>query len=604
MLKRYLDLDELLARGRPGLPWPSAADRAAWQALSLRDMLIEGAQQVVSTPYPLLTATQFMAFTRQGARRCYESPYFRRRQMLIKLALGEAAQTRGAFMDQLIDGLWLLAEETSWVISAHNVDPHPGSPSPKDRPLPDKHEPVIDLFAAQTAATVSLCCHLLGEQLDTVSPQIMIRMRQEVEARLIEPFLTRDDWWWMGITRQDLNNWTPWILSNVLVCLLHPGLDRGRLARGLYRVIEILDRYLACLPEDGALDEGVAYWNMAGASLLDCLELLGHATSGWVDIYQEPKIRMIARFPLLTHIAGPYFLNFADCDAQPKLDGERIRSFAGRVGDEALMALGQCMMSLYPSPWPEDTPQMSRVLNRLFSNPPQRQQPALMAEQKTVILPSIGLWAGRRGRLYAAIKGGHNGENHNHNDLGSFVCYIDGQPEVIDVGNMTYTARTFSCERYTLFNTRSGNHNLPLIGAFEQAPGQAHHARVLRMDDQGALFSLEEAYPKEAGLLSFEREAGLDDALRIEDDIVLSSPLPVCWVFMLRQKPRLMPGRCLAGRMRLNFPAPLGWKLEEIEMLDERMAGSYPGRIYKLSLTSAASIRHSVRFIMEVNTDA
>lgn len=604
MLKRYLDLDELLARVRPGLPWPSAADRSAWQALSQRDKLIEGARQVAGTLYPLLTATQFMAFTRQGDRRSYEDPYFKRRQMLIKLALGEAAQAKGDFVDQLTDGLWLLAEETSWVISAHNIDPRPGSPSRRERPLPDKQEPVIDLFAAQTAATVSLCCHLLGEQLDTLSPQITHRMHQEVEIRLIEPFFTRDDWWWMGITRQDLNNWTPWILSNVLVCLLYRGQDRERLARGLYRVMEILDRYLACLPEDGALDEGVAYWNMAGASLLDCLELLGYATSGWVDIFKEAKIRAIARFPLLAHIAGPHFLNFADCDAQPRLDGERISSFAERVEDGALLALGQLMMSLYPSPWPEDTPQMSRVLDRLFSNPPQMRQPVLKTEQKTVMLPSIGLWAARRGRLYAAIKGGHNGENHNHNDLGSFICYIDGQPAVIDAGNMTYTARTFSDERYTLFNTRSGNHNLPVIGAFEQAPGQERHARVLRMDDRGALFSLEEAYPKEAGLLSFTRDAGLDDALRIDDGIALSHPLPVCWVFMLRQKPRMLPGSCLAGSMRLGFPAALGWTLEEIETLDERMARSYPGSIYKLSLTSAASVRHSAHFIMEVNTDA
>jgi len=604
MLKRYLDREELKARIQQGLPWPSAGDRAAWQALPRRDMLIEGAQDVLHIPYPLLTATQFMAFVREGDRQRYEVPYFKRRQMLICLAVGEAVEAKGSFIDQVVDGLWLLAEETSWVISAHNVDPHPGSPRREERPLPDKQDPVIDLFAAQTAATVSLCCHLLKEQLDGISPQIVSRMRQEVESRLIEPFLIRDDYWWMGVTRQDLNNWTPWILSNVLICLFYWVEDRERLALGIYRVIQMLDRYLGCLPDDGALDEGVAYWNMVGASVLDCLELLHYATGGWVDVFAEPKIRAIASFPLLAHIAGPYFLNFADCDAQPKLDGERICSFARHLGDEALMALGKSIMALHPSSWSEDTPQMSRVLDRLLSNAPQSAQTGQPIDQDIVTLPSIALWAGRRGRLYAAIKGGHNGENHNHNDLGSFICYIDGQPAVIDVGNATYTARTFSDERYTLFNTRSANHNVPLIGAFEQSQGKEHYARTLHMDDRGAKYSLEEAYPKAAGLLAFTREAKLDDALLITDEITLSRPLPITWVFMLHEEPLIMQGQCLAGKLRLRFPKGLAWKVKAYEVNDERMARSYPGRIYRLSLSADAGLRHSACFIMEVRTDA
>ncbi len=604
MLTKYLDREAISAHVQMGLPWPAAGDRTAWQALSNHDSLINAAREVSSASYPLLTATQFLAFVRDGDRQRYEIPYFKRRQMLIRLAVGEAVEAKGVFLDQAIDGLWLLAEETSWVISAHNIDPHPGSPLREERPLPDKTDPVIDLFAAQTAATASLCCHILSERLDAVSPQIVNRMRQEVETRLIEPFLTRDDYWWMGVTRQDLNNWTPWILSNVLICLLYWVNDPERLALGLFRVIQMLDRYLGCLPDDGALDEGVAYWNMAGASVLDCLELLHHASGGWLDVFAEQKIRSIARFPLLAHISGPYFLNFADCDAQPRLDGERICSFARHLDDGELLALGQSVMALHPTYWPEDTPQMSRVLDRLFNQAPQSVQPAQPTRQGAVMLSSIGLWAGRRGRLCAAIKGGHNGENHNHNDLGSFIYCIDGQPMVIDVGNMTYTARTFSDERYSLFNTRSANHNIPLIGDFEQAPGKAHDARTLRMDVHGAQYSLEAAYPQEAGLIAFTREARLDEALTIADEITLVRPLPVTWVFMLRDEPKMSPCRCLAGNLRLCFPPGLSPQVKAIEVSDERLARSFPGRIYRLSLSADAGLRHSARFIMEVGTDA
>ncbi len=604
MLKRYLDQDELRAHARPGLVWPAANDGDAWKRLSNRYVIIAQAREAASEPYPLLTATQFMAFVREGDRQCFETPYFARRQKLIRLAIGEAIEAKGALLDQVIDGLWLMAEETSWVISAHNVDPHPGGPRREERMLPDAQDPVIDLFAAQTGATVSLCCHLLGEQINRCNPQIISRMRREAETRLILPFLTRDDFWWMGLTRQDLNNWTPWILSNILICLLYWVEDRDRLAFGLYRAAQMLDRYLVCLPEDGALDEGVAYWNMAGASVLDCLELLRLATGGWIDVFSHPKIRAIARFPLLAHIDGPYYLNFADCDARPRLDGERVYRFGQYMDDEALQTLGRSIMALHPSPWPEDTPQMNRVLDRLLFSPPGEARPYQKAEQDIITLPSIGLWAGRRGNLYAAIKGGHNGENHNHNDLGSFILYISGQPAVIDVGNMTYSAKTFSPERYTLFNTRSANHNLPLIGAYEQAPGAEHSARSLRMDDRGALYSLEKAYPREAGLLAYTREAMLDDALRITDEITLARPLPVSWVFMLVDEPHMIPGRCQAGRLRLSFPEKLVWDVSIHELSDTRLTRSYPGRIYRLSLSADAGLRHSACFIMEENKDA
>ena len=74
------------------------------------------------------------------------------------------------------------------------------------------------------------------------------------------------------------------------------------------------------------------------------------------------------------------------------------------------------------------------------------------------------MFAWRRGGLYVAAKGGHNGESHNHNDIGNFIVYADGEPEIIDVGNCVYTAKTFGAERYELMNTRSKNHNVPLIG--------------------------------------------------------------------------------------------------------------------------------------------
>ena len=46
------------------------------------------------------------------------------------------------------------------------------------------------------------------------------------------------------------------------------------------------------------------------------------------------------------------------------------------------------------------------------------------------------------------MKGGHNAENHNHNDVGSFVVALGRATPLVDPGSEVYTARTFSPRRY------------------------------------------------------------------------------------------------------------------------------------------------------------
>jgi hypothetical protein len=58
--------------------------------------------------------------------------------------------------------------------------------------------------------------------------------------------------------------------------------------------------------------------------------------------------------------------------------------------------------------------------------------------------------AGSAAGFYVSAKGGHNDESHNHNDVGSFVVYLDGKPLLVDPGVETYNIKTFSPQRYEL----------------------------------------------------------------------------------------------------------------------------------------------------------
>lgn len=581
---------------RQGYPRP---EDAAWRDLSeeKKSVLRAWGDRAVKAGYPQLTATQFLAFNRTGDRGVFEKPYFTRRERLIGASLSECVEHHPAVLDTVVDGVWLLCEETFWGVSAHNGSAHPGAAPSCERVLPDHLNPYIDLFAAQTGCTLALIVRLLGDRLDEVSPLIVRRITDELERRIFTPFFYHDDFWWMGMTRQDLCNWTPWILSSILRAAQAVMRDDLRLAELITRACRMLDRYLDCVPEDGGCDEGPGYWNMAGGALLDCLEALREMTDGEMDFYDDPKIRKIGLFPLASHIAGDWFWNFADCDAKPMLDGCRLYVYGQRIGNPALSALGRVMQK---SLVPRDTPQMNRVLDALLTD---MTAEAPCRPEASVSLPCLQVWARRRGALYTVVKGGHNGENHNHNDVGQFMVYCDGEPVFIDAGNITYTAATFSDSRYSLWNVRSMNHSVPMIGESEQAAGRAYAAKDVQADEDSVSMDIASAYPKESGLISLRRRWTFGETLVLTDTARLSQPQTMTWVFMTREAPEKASRGLRIGPLLMTCPPALTFACEEIIITDPRMTRSFSGSLYRVTLQSPRALRHDAVFTITKESD-
>ncbi|MBR3020621.1 MAG: heparinase II/III family protein [Clostridia bacterium] len=347
------------------------------------------------------------------------------------------------------------------------------------------------------------------------------------------------------------------------------------------------------MPADGGCDEGAGYWNMAGGALLDCLEIMEAVTEGRMTFWQDQKVRNILAFPLKAEIGGGWFLNFADCDAKPFLSGERLQYAGERMNDPAITAAGGRLRGAL-SQQIDDVPHFSRLLKMLFHPAPdvrREEQPG------DVWLPNLQVRIVRRGKLALCCKGGHNGESHNHNDVGSFMLYTDNEPQIVDAGNMTYTAKTFSAERYTLWNVRAAYHNLPLIGGCEQEPGREYAARDVRFLPDGLSLDIAGAYGQEAGALRLDREMRLDEkGLRIRDRIELKEKKPAAWVFLLRHRPGFLSGGFLSGLIRAEYPAALQSEAEEIPIQDSRMARNFPGSLWRVKLTAPAERTFDVTF--------
>lgn len=604
-------LKKMLIPAAQWKPYPTAAERAAWQALpeSVRKAQIGYGEEALTRPWPHLMATNYLKYSRVGNRDQYEAVNFARRDILGSLVIAECIEGQGRFLDAITDAVWGICEESSWVLPAHINAQKAGSG------LPDTSEPVVDLFSAETGALVAWTAYLVGEQLNHVSPLIMPRLYREVQTRILTPNLERDDFWWMGFGERRVNNWNPWINSNWLTCALLMETDETRRAAAVAKILRSLDRFITPYPRDGGCDEGPGYWSRAGASLYENLDLLYSATNGQVDEWDDPLIQDIGRYEYRAHVAGHFYLNFADAAAVLMPDPILVRNYGRRIHDDKMVAFGEWlaqsvdMLHLGARTEKSISPSLGRVLPALFGIKELPQTPVQPPLVRDVFLNEIEVMvardqAGSSQGLYLAAKGGHNEESHNHNDVGNFVVYRDGKPLLIDVGVETYTRKTFSAQRYEIWTMQSAYHSLPTINGILQAPGAAFAARDVHYsaDDHAASFSLDiaGAYPPEAGLKHWRRSLTLQRGQFVElvdeyeaaakpQSLTLSLVTP-CTVDAAAGKLSLSASP-LAGELRSGAgvirydPAVFSAAVEAIEVTDGRLLGIWGSRLYRIVLS-------------------
>ena len=85
-------------------------------------------------------------------------------------------------------------------------------------------------------------------------------------------------------------------------------------------------------------------------------------------------------------------------------------------------------------------------------------------------------------RLASTLKGGDNGVNHNHNDLGAFTVLVGNRELLTDPGAEVYTERTFSSRRYESDLLNSFGHPVPVVAGQLQPPDKDEHSTGVGAD--------------------------------------------------------------------------------------------------------------------------
>lgn len=539
LITRRLPAD-LAARLPRGTGLPSATDRAWWQRLAAARpataaWLRSEADAVQASRIPDLPLAGVAAFWPTGDRSGHEQPYFARRRRLACLTLAEAIDGDGQRLDAIAEHLWAIVAEPLWVLPAHaGYRRGAMDTSAWIDPVPEPGWEGVDLFAAETAQVLAECVEVLRAPLQARSASLLAWVRQAVTTRVIDPIVHAEPWdwstpetkwrrwpWWIFTPR---NNWTPWCSFGAISAALILDDDRDRAAALVRRLCGALDGYLAVQPADGACDEGLSYWNAAVGELLQTLELLTPVLGE--DVFREPLLRALASYPAAVHVGGERFATVADARPLARPRRELLWRFGARCDLPALSALTQVLAAPGAAPGTEHTGAQLMQWRRALCWLPANESAAIAAPtDRDDWLPGVQLLVRRCAGVALVAKGGHNDENHNHNDLGHVALAVDGQPRLLDVGIGTYDRSSFGGERWSSWLVRGAGHNAAVVNGTEQAPGRAYAATAERLAD-GLRLDLSVAYPVAAGIASYQRSARLsaDGVASISDTLAVTTP--------------------------------------------------------------------------------
>lgn len=550
------------------------------------ERMVKYAEGLLEKEIPMLLASVYREYVTNGNRSHYQDPYFLRRDMAVAFAVAEAYENKGRFTEKLMDVVWAIMEESTWIIPAHRYcAPYVPSES-LGGVFGDNALHGIDLFSAATAGTLAGVYLLCKDKLDAIDPIICEKMAYMLNERAIKNFL-QIEVWWGGASGERVNNWNPWIVSNILFTTAVMSRDDGIRERVVTKSMRHLDNFLNCYAPDGGCDEGPAYWGAAGASLFDCLELIEDMSGGKITIYDSELVRNIGDYIYKVNITGNRFVNFADC--APKTDpntGMLIR-FGEKTKSPFLVSFGK-KQARYGDYFFSQS-HMYRSLKWLNT-------PYVIEENCPMPtyteLPNLGVMTARESSdsevgMFVAAKAGSNGEMHNHNDCGNFMVYYNGNPVIIDAGVGEYTKQTFSPDRYKLWFMQSGYHNLPSFGGVDQHDGGRYKAASVEFDEEKRSIKseLKGAYPNEAGIESYTRRVSFDGTVTVEESVALSEAKEIDFHLMLARAPELVDDGVIAlpeGRT-LTYDKSLSVELEEFDPVGMNTRRSWGAeKLYRL----------------------
>lgn len=478
--------------------------------------------------------TDFRLYGINGDRSTFQRLYYRRRvQAETATILSLIYPEEEKYLTYAMDMIFAICNEYSWCIPAHLPNL-----------LTQVRKKHLDLFACETAYTLSAIYTLLGDRLD---PLIRERIKYEVKTKVVDSFIERTDWAWATTNKA---NWAAVCAGSMgcTVMLLFPELFESIKPR----IDFAMENYLSGFMDDGFCAEGTHYWHYGFGFFCSYAEMLRTFTGGKEDYFKREKVHTIATFIQKVYISGIKSISFSD-------GGENCQYLIGLLhflkkeySDVVVYSpeysyiydgCGRFCWLITAATW---------IDKDIYDNPAPDNASAEYYGANTE-------WLIKRTENYGfAAKAGYNQEPHNHNDVGAFIIAKNGRHLITDPGSGVYSQQYFSADtRYGMIECSSLGHSVPYFGDIIQKVGDSYSASNVKFEDGVFSFDMAGAYGADEVKSIIRSFSFTDDAVTLSDKFDYCGSAPITERLVTRVKPDVSDTALSIGELKIKFDKKL-----------------------------------------------
>lgn len=517
---RIAAIERMLPSAPAGFGKP-ITDREFWThpaTLARAKEAVRHAEPLLTQSFPAWSDELYLDYSTTGRRPPGEAMIRARAAWLEPLVTAECVENKGRFLHAIARTLAAYIAEPSWTLPAHDAGMENFN----------RRKSTVDLRAAAFAADLAQTLYLLGDRIPReLREKSEAALNQRIFAPVRRSLQTGEGHWWLGDKADPVkNNWNSVCLAGVVGAARTVLPDRHQRAVFLAAGEHYSQYFINGFTDDGYCDEGPGYWIYGFGCFAALREITTDATEGRVDLFDQPKTRLMALFG--NRIAFPTgdVPPFADCRAGTRTDTGLI-GYCNRVFGITPPAAGTS----------SDTG-LKSLAWQFVTQTPARMKPASLPSEFGLrsYFDKVGVLVCRPGdqsvsRMSAAIKAGGNG-SHSHNDVGSFVISLDGSQPVGDPGGPhAYDNQTFGPKRYERRILNSFGHPVPVVDGQLQVDATTIKPKVIEThfdaDQDHISIDLTDAY-KVSALKKLTRSMTYcrtnDGKLCIEDHVVFTKP--------------------------------------------------------------------------------
>ena len=497
-------------------PAPSIKDRKYWSKIaktpSGKSYLEKAISLLSKAPEVPITDEIYRRANKEGNRQIYKPRYYRTMDRLEHFILAECIENKGQFIPQINIYVQAIMDMKSWLHPNHDD---------RDNTVLEGKRMTIDLGARKFGSVLVLAKSLLG---DVFSREIQTQITTELQRRITDSYLKstkrldKNNTWIDGTS-----NWNSVCTSgSVFVSITNAQNSDERLG-AIGAAINGMKYYLSGFGADGYCSEGLGYWGYGFSHYLYLAQIIHEYTDGKVNMFEGEdfgKLKRVGNFPEHFEIQNGTCAPFADGVSHTSSKGS---NFANVLSSKYYGAIKPTEIR-----FEEAVEQIIAWNNPELFSPNTEVSQAATLENHTYF-EDFGMIISRgkqKTPFSIAVKAGHNAENHNHSDVGTYILVLDEDLISGDIGAPSYRAGSFSPHNKA---RSSWGHPVPIINGKLQSNGIQFKGEIIETvfseTSDKVVMDLKPAY--ELSMLNSLKRTMINDKthngiISIKDDFVAS----------------------------------------------------------------------------------